>query len=116
MGNEGDGYGGGGVYEEQELGLRSASAGRGGDALHDYGEEEMGRGRSAGREGPGYNGGISKVSNERYDEDVGGRVNPFGDEAERSDLRGVSPRPVEERKGKLDDSPSERRSMFHENM
>lgn len=50
---------------------------------------------------------------------------PFGEGAERSDLslRGVSPRPIDtgrraqrEGGGSADNSPSERRSMFRENV
>ncbi|OJD28930.1 acid phosphatase-like protein [Diplodia corticola] len=60
---------------------------------------------------------------ERYDEEMGhsrghgGGENPFGDSAERSNLRGVSPRPVGSgaRGGAAGDSPTEsRRSMFRE--
>jgi hypothetical protein len=75
---------------------------------------------------------------ERYDVETG-RKNPFGDEAAVESLRGVSPRPVQQQdteyrgassaagKGKgvqqhkkgnesLDDSPTERRSMFTEDV
>ncbi|KAL0264207.1 hypothetical protein SLS55_000154 [Diplodia seriata] len=57
---------------------------------------------------------------ERYDEEMGrgrGGENPFGDNAEHSDLRGVSPRPVGSgaRSGAAGNSPTEsRRSMFRE--
>ena len=140
VGTEADGYGGGGYYEEQELGLYpgggTASGGARGGAysgggyggqggrgqvLPDYEAEERGRGRSRSREGDTYIGGSQRVLDQRYDEEIG-RQNPFGDQAERSDLRGVSPRPAEERKGgnhmtvSSGDSPTERRSMFRENM
>ncbi|KAL8686128.1 MAG: hypothetical protein Q9218_007329, partial [Villophora microphyllina] len=123
----------GGYYEEQELGLHSSShGGYGGHGteLPDYGDEEMGRGRSISREGPGFIGGDQKGLDERYDremrkerdEEVG--EDPFGDHAEtKSQLRGVSPRP-QEGKGKghqrlesgsvQGDSSTERRSMFRE--
>ncbi|KAL8752484.1 MAG: hypothetical protein Q9184_005718 [Pyrenodesmia sp. 2 TL-2023] len=122
VGDEADAYGSGGYYEEQELGLRTG--GQGG-ALPDYGDEEMGRGRSISRDGPpgGFIGGDQRGLDKRYDEATGGE-NPFGDPAERSELRGVSPRPAKGEKGHKQqasesiqgDSPTERRSMFHENM
>jgi len=89
---------------------------------------EEGRGRSKSRQ---------RELDARYDEEVHGGTqarNPFGDENERSDmsLRGVSPRPVVDTNvsrthkstksqkslgGQDDDSsPTERRSMFHEEM
>jgi hypothetical protein len=49
-------------------------------------------------------------------------ANPFDDNAEPSNvsLRGVSPRPIDTSKPakptKVDDSPSERRSLFRENV
>lgn len=122
VGDEADAYGSGGYYEEQELGLRTG--GHGG-ALPDYGDEEMGRGRSISRDGPpgGFIGGDQRGLDKRYDEATGG-TNPFGDQAERSELRRVSPRPMKGEKGHKQqasesiqgDSPTERRSMFHENM
>ena len=135
VGGEADGYGPGGYYEEQELGLTGASAGHdgpyGGRAMPAYGSEEMSRGRSLGRDDDtAYIGGNQAGLDRRYDEEVhggsGARDNPFGDGAERSELRGVSPRPHDERgqgqpglevKGKDGgDSPTERRSMFRENV
>ena len=135
VGAEADGYGHGGYYEEQELGLRppgnTSYAGGGygahGQVLPEYGAD-VPRGRSLSRdEGPGpYIGGGQKGLDERYDQAMG-KDDPFGDEAERSELRGVSPRSQEEGKDKghakqgslgapHDDSPTERRSMFHENV
>ena len=93
---------------------------------------EVERGRSRSRD-EGFIGGGQRGLDVRYDEEMGrgaGRgaekgtlENPFGDGAERSKLRGVSPRPVEldgglmgKGVGKNEDSPTERRSMFHENM
>ena len=144
VGAEADAYGAGGYYEEQELGLRPPAAGgayAGGGyggggggtqaALPEYGEE---RGRSlsragGGAAGPHRIGGGQKGLDERYDEEMmGHEEDPFGDEAERSELRGVSPRPHEEEgtkgpashgsggDGAHDDSPTERRSMFRENV
>ena len=137
MGAEADGYGPGGYYEEQELGLRppgsGAYAGGGyggnGTVLPEYGAD-VPRGRSLSRDEGPYIGGSQKGLDERYDQEMGSH-DPFGDEAERSELRGVSPRPHEEdvRKGHAKqgseglqpgDSPTEtvstRRSMFHENV
>lgn len=121
VGNEADGYGVGGYYEEHELGLHPPSeggaysgGGYGGEGGGpDYGGEEITRGRSLSRD-------IDRNIAQRYDQQTG-RENPFGDQAERSDLRGVSPRPIEDenhRHAKKDsgDSPTERRSIFHENM
>ncbi|KAL8697509.1 MAG: hypothetical protein Q9201_007089 [Fulgogasparrea decipioides] len=129
VGDEADAYGSGGFYEEQELGLRSGGRyGGHGSELPDYGDEEMGRGRSVSRDGapPGFIGGDQRGLDERYERQFGGaEEDPFGDQAERSELRGVSPRP-ETGAGKghgqkgsesvQGDSPTERRSMFHENM
>lgn len=125
VGEEADAYGSGGYYEEQELGLRSGGYGGHGTELPDYGDEEMGRGRSISRDAPpsGFIGGNQKGLDQRYDEATGGE-NPFGDHAERSELRGVNPKPADGSKGHKQqgsesvqgDSPTERRSMFHENM
>ena len=133
VGAEADGYGAGGYYEEQELGLRPPASGAyagggyggGSQALPDYGEE---RGRSVSRAGGAPIGGGQKGLDERYDEEMG-HEDPFGDEAERSELRGpASTRAHEDNKGHAtqgnggggggthDDSPTERRSMFHENV
>lgn len=131
VGAEADEYGAGGYYEEQELGLRPPGDGPYGgsgyaghsQALPEYGEE---RGRSLSRnENPYSVGGGQKGLDERYDQEMGD--DPFGDEAERSELRGISPRPHQDDArtghakqgsggGPHDDSPTERRSMFHENV
>ena len=125
VGAEADGYGAGGFYEEQELGLHPPAAGNTSYAGGGYGAQhnvpqyatEVPRGRSLSRDDGPY-------TQQHGDED------PFGDEAERSELRGVSPRPHAEvepegeakahtKKGSLeanDTSPTERRSMFHENV
>jgi hypothetical protein len=89
-----------------------------------YGEGA--RGRSLSREPEPYIGGSQAGLDRRYDEEVGkGKqpANPFDDSAEPSNvsLRGVSPRPIDTSlKGHKSqdsaDSPTERRSMFRENM
>lgn len=116
-------------YEEQELGLQDPSAGPyGGDGYGGGGNNigiagiEEGRGRSRSRQ---------RELDDRYDEEMGGGgSNPFGQGAERSDmsLRGVSPRPDGDAQAQKshksqqslgaqsNDSPTERRSMFRENM
>ena len=137
VGAEADAYGAGGYYEEQELGLHpppagtgyaGARGGHGGGVLPDYGDEHAPRGRSLSRDlrDDGFIGGGKQGLDQRYDEEVhgAGHEDPFGDEAERSELRGVSPRPAAEEglgvKGKKSggkdgpDSPTERRSMFRE--
>lgn len=126
VGNETGGYG----YDEQELGLQDPSHGPyGGGGYGDVGvagyEEGRGRSRSQQRE-----------LDARYDEEVHGggpqRLNPFGDGAEASSMRSVSPRPAEPQQrapsshkrgqsslnttGSADDSPTERRSMFREDV
>ena len=136
VGAEADGYGPGGYYEEQELGLQPPAAtgrtdyaggGYGNDgSLPAYGNEDMHRGRSLSRDDTAYVGGGQKGLDKRYDEEMHGgreRENPFGDGAEASSMRGVSPRPHQEGGHKqqasggslkADDSPTERRSMFTE--
>lgn len=126
MGDEADAYGSGGYYEEQELGGLRTGGGYGGHGreLPDYGDEEMGRGRSISRDGPGFIGGSQGGLDQRYEEERG-KENPFGDQAERSSMRaGSARRPVNATDGHgkqgsesiQGDSPTERRSMFHENM
>ena len=139
VGTEADAYGPGGYYEEQELGLHAPAPSSGNAAygggeyggpaeLPEYGEESS-RGRSRSREaGLGYVGGSKGGLDARYDAEMGsGGRNPFGDGAERSDMsmRGVSPRPIDtsiggsglgHKEGPADDSPTERRSMFREQM
>ncbi|MCJ1439707.1 MAG: hypothetical protein MMC23_000188 [Stictis urceolatum] len=145
VGNEAEGYGRVGEYEEQELGLRThghvgdggggnGAGGNGGAyggqgygerVMPEYGEE---RGRSRSRDDLAYVGGGQRGLDERYDEEMhaSGREDPFGERAERSDLRGVSPRPVEmdgstvgghKKKGSGDTQRSGgRKSMFQEAM
>jgi len=134
VGNEADAYGPVGDYEEQELGLHPPAPGVYGGSgygapspgLPAYGSDDMSRGRSRSRNETAYIGGSQRGLDERYDEEMG-RDNPFGDGAERSSLRGISPRPVESsgdvrghtKKGSggtLEDSPTERKSMFREQM
>lgn len=120
--NEASGY-----YEEQELGLQDPGHGPyggGGYGNVGVGGTEQGRGRSRSRQ---------RELDERYDEEVHGgsssKVNPFGDNAETSNmsLRSVSPRPAQDtsyhgggahrkQNSSLDDSPTERRSMFTEDV
>ncbi len=126
VGTEADAYGPGGYYEEQELGLHRPGglAPTPGVAPAGYGEGA--RGRSLSREPEPYIGGSQAGLDRRYDEEVGkGKqpANPFDDSAEPSNvsLRGVSPRPIDTSlKGHKSqdsaDSPTERRSMFRENM
>lgn len=120
----------GGYYEEQELGLQDPTRGPyagGGYGDVGVGGIEDGRGRSRSRQ---------RELDDRYDAEVqgsGARSNPFGDQAEESNmsLRGVSPRPdvptgqraPSHQRGKSslqttgsDDSPTERRSMFREDV
>ena len=131
VGAEADAYGPVGDYEEQELGLHPpppgayGGSGYGAPTLPEYGHEDMGRGRSRSRNGDAYIGGSQRGLDQRYDEHMRGD-NPFDDGAERSNLRGVSPRPVETDGGASghakkgsgggthDDSPTERKSMFRE--
>lgn len=107
---------GGGYYEEQELGLQDPSHGPyGGGGYGDVGlggaEASRGRSRSRSREA---------------------RSNPFGEQAEESNmsLRSISPRPDVEQPSQpqaprhkrgasnlsAEESPTERRSMFREDV
>ncbi|KAF4447126.1 hypothetical protein F53441_9271 [Fusarium austroafricanum] len=116
VGNEADQYG----YYEEDVGGRGRDTGYGGgynmnlaatpglSGGRGFGDEEEDRGRRASR---------SPASG------PGGR-NPFDDDA-GSSLRGVSPRPIDtgvpntkpkNRSGSADSSPTERRSVFRENM
>ncbi|CZT09505.1 uncharacterized protein RAG0_14248 [Rhynchosporium agropyri] len=133
VGTEADAYGPGGYYEEQELGFHGPNerAGRGlaptsAMAPPAYGDGGA-RGRSLSREPEPYIGGSQAGLDRRYDEEMGRRptqqTDPFDDAAEvpSGSLRGVSPRPIEadgkESKPKESlDSPTERRSMFRENV
>lgn len=127
VGTEGDGYGAGEYFEEQELGLHPPSGGGAysgggygangyGQDLPDYGAEEMTRGRSRSRDFDRQVEGGQGGLDQRYDEEMR-EENPFGDHAERSHLRGISPRPIEDerpghsKKGSQD-SVTERRGVF----
>lgn len=123
--NEASGYYG----EDQELGLQDPGHGPyGGNGYGDVGVggSDVGRGRSRSRQ---------RELDDRYDEEVHhGGTNPFGDNAETSNisLRGVSPRPDTEYHGGASShkkqpsggtsgsaentSPAERRSLFTENV
>lgn len=130
VGNEADH----GYYEEQELGLQDPNSGPYGG--RGYGEVGVGgipeaRGRSQSRQ---------RELDHRYDEEVHGAAptNPFGDDHEAGSLRTASPRPMVDtapgrgkdravsahRKGQsslgtqgsADNSPTERRSMFKEDV
>ncbi|KAG7125052.1 hypothetical protein HYQ45_013391 [Verticillium longisporum] len=98
VGHEADSYGPYGAYDEQELGDRGRSAG------HGYPSQVHRGGAASGLLGS----------------------NPFDDDAEPSNiggLRGVSPRPIDtgaatqqQQQGPKGGSPTERRSMFRENV
>lgn len=125
VGNEAD-YGVG-YYEEQELGLQDPSASA-------YAGGGYGHGLGAGAAGADGGGGRSKSQqrelDHRYDEEMGaGPTNPFGDDNATDSLRGMSPRPMvdtQPRGGKTHksqnsleadhESPTERRSMFREDV
>jgi len=118
VGHETDPYSGpGGYYEEQELGLRTPN--------------NLGVNTSYGGSSYQMNLPQDPVPAGRYDEERGRPrsrspgptpSNPFADSAEPSNLsmRGVSPRPIDTSvtrgKGKDDDSPTERKSVFRENV
>lgn len=124
VGHEADTYGPGGYYEEQELGMRNDPytgsgypmnlASTPGAPAHEH--EQRGRSRDRDSLGlPSQGGG-----------DRGRAANPFDDsgaEPSNISLRGVSPRPIDTNagvkaggSGPASDSPTERRSVFRENM
>ena len=138
VGHEADTYGPGGYYEEQELGMRNdpytgsgytmnlastpgGGGGGGPPAASGYGDtrahEHEHRGRSRDRDSLGLPSGGG---------DRGRTANPFDDsraEPSNISLRGVSPRPIDTNagvkaggSGPASDSPTERRSVFRENM
>ncbi|KAF2139340.1 uncharacterized protein K452DRAFT_232539 [Aplosporella prunicola CBS 121167] len=137
VGNEADMYGPGGYYEEQELGLHEPGADRGRQQysqreLDDRYDEEMGRAPQHSSSNNNNNN-----NNTQYQSQQGylghQQHDPFGDDAEHSNIsmRGVSPRPVvdveagrnqQQRRqqggdaSSLHNSPSERRSIFHEDV
>jgi len=128
VGTEADTYGPGGYYEEQELGLTSGDTAYEGGGSAAAGANERGRARS--REPEPYIAGSKAGLDRRYDEEMGKQPshNPFDDqqaEASNVSLRGVSPRPIDtqslepkghKKKDSGGDSPTERRSMFQEQM
>ncbi|PGH22977.1 hypothetical protein AJ80_02892 [Polytolypa hystricis UAMH7299] len=125
MGNENEGpYGAGPYYEEQELelglgaGARRAEPYEGGGytagsatRAHAHAAEDLERGRSRSRE-PQSKRFESPQKDGRDSED---NKNPFADDAEASQLRGVSPRPDTARSGGSKHD-TERRSMFRESL
>lgn len=140
VGNEADAYGPGGYYEEQELGLHPPHGGGGGGSSTEYrgggggdGTYRMNLAATPGVAPVGFGG-----ADDEHDDYRGrprsrspglrpGGKNPFDDDAEPSNisLRGVSPRPIDTSvapaKGGQKDSgsagsPSERRSVFRENV
>jgi hypothetical protein len=132
VGAEADTYGPGGYYEEQELGLHGDTgyAGVSGDSSY-----PMNLAATPGATAPGsrYGGGDGHEergrSRGRSPDRLGAsgsRGNPFDDDAEPSNIsmRGVSPRPIDTaaanaaaKSGHKDkDSPTERRSVFREDM
>ncbi|KAK8080019.1 hypothetical protein PG997_007837 [Apiospora hydei] len=120
VGHEADTYGPGGYYEEQELGHRNDPYTGSGYNMNlattpGAAAPDNGRGRSRDRDSLGVPG-------------AGGRsaANPFDDDAaepSNMSMRGVSPRPIDTgatpRPGggaAKNDSPTERRSVFRENV
>ncbi|TAQ90314.1 hypothetical protein B7494_g1356 [Chlorociboria aeruginascens] len=128
VGTEADAYGPGGYYEEQELGLHephtTGIAVTPGAVPPGYGDPNRGQGLS--REPEPYIGGSQAGLDRRYDEETDRQstVNPFDDhiaEASTVTLRGVSPRPIDTSRSNnhqhnRSDSPSERQSIFKENV
>jgi hypothetical protein len=125
MGAGGEYEGHSGYYEEQELGLQPANEQYGGTG---YGQGGRGdttfgatveRGRSRSRDSEPYLGAAGAAAGTQS-----GEADPFGEGAERSNLRGVSPRPEADAskdghlqgKGSREESPTERRIMFRESL
>lgn len=128
VGAEADTYGPGGYYEEQELGLhgdtRYAGAAAGGGGSDTY---QMNLAATPGVPPAGYAGDEERGRTKSRSPGLAAtRGNPFDDDAEPSNisLRGVSPRPIDTeaanaaaKGGQKDkDSPTERRSVFREDM
>ncbi|KAK8195369.1 hypothetical protein IWZ00DRAFT_502862 [Phyllosticta capitalensis] len=123
-------------YEEQELGLQEPTAysGAGYSVAGGYGGNAYAAQSRVDLGDSGYGGGVergrsrSRELDDRYEEELARTTtagsDPFGDTAERSDmgLRGVSPRPIDtnvaraQQQPTSNDSPSERRSMFREDV
>jgi hypothetical protein len=129
VGNEADTYGPGGYYEEQELRDTNTAYGGAGGGLtgNTY---NMNLAATPGMPPAGFGGGdVERGRTLNRSPGLGapsGR-NPFDDDAEPSNisLRGVSPRPIDtssanKGKGKEqqgdENSPTERKSIFRENM
>lgn len=129
---EAEAYGPGGYYGEQESGAHGDArlAPTPGIAPAGFGDSGS-RGRSLSREPEPYIGGSQAGLDRRYDEEMGRRPpsaaqNPFDDSAAvpgntGSSMRGVSPRPINtnvpaQKSQDSGESPTERRSMFRENM
>jgi hypothetical protein len=121
VGHEADNYGPGGYYEEQGTGREAYPmnlAATPGVAPSGFNDADEPRGRSRDRE-PEMGLGVSGQSSH------GGGSNPFDDDAEPSNIsmRRVSPRPIDTNKaqtskslGPASDSPTERRSIFREDV
>ncbi|KAK7982016.1 acid phosphatase-like protein [Apiospora saccharicola] len=123
VGPEADHYGPGGYYEEQELGLRNdpySGSGYNMNLASTPGATapDHARGRSQNRDSLGLPGGAGRSA-----------ANPFDDDAAEPSnisLRGVSPRPIDTGNSARplsgvstvtkNDSPTERRSVFRENV
>lgn len=128
VGAEADTYGPGGYYEEQELGLHNDTGYAGASGESSY---PMNLAATPGVPPVGYKGeheerGRPRSRSPGHLAAAGVKGNPFDDDAEPSNisLRGVSPRPIDTNaanagdKGaqKDKDSPTERRSVFREDM
>lgn len=119
VGNEAEIYGPGGYYEETELGLHPQATAYTGAA---YGGP-AGRLSTDGAgfaPAPGLSAGSGEVGRSRSP-GAAMRENPFGDHAEESSLRSISPRPYEHGQGikkasSRANSPEGRRSIFREDM
>lgn len=134
VGNEADQSG---YYEEQELGLQDPNSG----PYRGRGYGEVGVGVGGIPEDRGRSRSIQRELDNRYDEEVHGAGqprNPFGDDNEAGSMRTASPRPIVDsmpgqgkhravsahrkgqsslgKSGNSGDSPTERRSMFHEDV
>jgi hypothetical protein len=114
-------------YEEQELGLHPPATAHENTA---YGGGEYGYGYTATVSANGQDEERGRSRSRGYEENLHVDRNPFGDDNAAS-LRGVSPRPLDtgagtqgqqsqhkkkESTGSEEDSPTERRSIFRENM
>lgn len=123
VGTEAD-YGYSGTYgEDMELGVQQPAGLPGYEASRGYGPQAGLEEIEGAKDGRGRARAAKQDLEDRYEEEMqrpGGAgqarkgvvQNPFGDEAEASSMRGVSPRPH-----MVDDgSPTERKSMFREDV